>query len=116
MSETDESLGSERGEAVLAIFQRGAEFTKQILEENTRLRRELSEVQLRHGQAAQSDSEWDKLRQELIAKIEELENQNESILEQLRSDAYQPGKWNRLRVRVEEKKIMDGVPQRLLRA
>lgn len=85
MSETDDSLGSDRGEAVLAIFQRGAEFTKQILEENTRLRRELSGVQLRHGQAAQSDAEWDKLRQELIAKIEELESQNESILEQLRS-------------------------------
>ena len=85
MSETDESVGSDRGEAVLAIFQRGAEFTKQILDENARLRRELSEVQLRHGQAAQSDTEWSKLRQELISKIEELENQNENILEQLRS-------------------------------
>ncbi len=85
MSETDESLGSDRGEAVLAIFQRGAEFTKQILDENTRLRRELSEMQLRHGQAAQSDAEWDKLRSELIAKIEELESRNENILEQLRS-------------------------------
>lgn len=85
MSETDESVASDRGEAVLAIFHRGAEFTKQILDENTRLRRELSEMQLRHGQAAQSDSEWDKLRVELISKIEELENQNENILEQLRS-------------------------------
>ena len=85
MSENDESLGNDRGEAVLAIFQRGAEFTKQILDENARLRRELSEVQLRHGQAAQSDAEWDKLRGELISKIEELENQNEHILEQLRS-------------------------------
>jgi len=42
-------------------------------------------VQLRHGQAAQSDTEWDKLRGELISKIEELENQNDAILEQLRS-------------------------------
>ncbi len=85
MSETDDSQGGDRGEAVLAIFQRGAEFTKQILDENTRLRRTLSEVQLRHGQAAQSDDEWDKLRHELIHKIEELESQNENILEQLRS-------------------------------
>ncbi len=85
MSETEDNLGADRGDAVLAIFQRGAEFTKQILEENTRLRRELSEVQLRHGQAAQRDSEWDKLRSELISKIEELENQNDAILEQLKS-------------------------------
>ena len=85
MSEMDDNAGTDRGDAVLAIFQRGAEFTKQILDENERLRRELSEVKLRQGQAAQCDDEWGKLRQELITKIEELENQNESILEQLRS-------------------------------
>ena len=28
-----------------------------------------------------------------------------NILRQLQSDAYHPGEWNRLRVRVEEKKI-----------
>jgi len=85
MSEADEQLGLDRGEAVLAIFRRGAEFTKQILAENERLRRDLSDVQSRHTQAAQSDHEWGKLRQELICKIEDLENQNEAMLEQLRS-------------------------------
>lgn len=85
MSETDENKGRERGEAVLAIFQRGAEFTKQLLDENSRLRRELSDVQQRHSHAAQSDDEWEKLRQELTTKIEELENQNHTMLEQLRS-------------------------------
>ena len=85
MDEADDSVGSDRGEAVLAIFQRGAEFTKQILDENTRLRRELSEVQVRHGQAAQSDSEWGKLREELCTKIETLEDENHTILEQLKS-------------------------------
>ncbi len=40
---------------------------------------------MRHGQAAQSDDEWAKLRHELIAKIEDLESQNEVMLEQLRS-------------------------------
>lgn len=102
MSETDEDLGSDRGEAVLAIFQRGAEFTRQILEENERLRRELSRVQLRHGQAAQSDSEWDKLRQELIAKIEELENRNEDILAQLRSIEGENQQFAERYVEVEE--------------
>ncbi len=85
MSQTDENGGRERGEAVLAIFQRGAEFAKQLLEENSRLRRELGDVQQRHTNAAQSDDEWDKLREELNTKIEELENQNHSMLEQIRS-------------------------------
>ena len=85
MKDTDEPTGRERGEAVLAIFQRGAEFTKQLLDENSRLRRKLNDVQMRHTSAAQSDSEWGKLRQELVAKIEELENQNQSILEELKT-------------------------------
>jgi hypothetical protein len=85
MKDTDDHTGRERGEAVLAIFQRGAEFTKQLLDENSRLRRKLNDVQLRHTNAAQSDTEWDKLRQELTAKIEELENQNQTILEELKT-------------------------------
>ena len=85
MSGTNENAGRERGEAVLAIFQRGAEFTKQLLDENSRLRGELNDVQKRHSDAAQSDDEWSKLRQELNTKIEELENQNHTMLEQIRS-------------------------------
>ncbi len=80
-----DSSRDDRGEAVLAIFQRGAEFTKQLLDENSRLRRELGEVQLRTSHAAQSDDEWSKLREEFNSKIEELENQNQTMLEQLRS-------------------------------
>ena len=85
MSETNENKGPARGEAVLAIFQRGAEFTKQLLQENSRLEKQLNDVQSRHRNAAQSDDEWDKLREELNSKIEELENQNQDMLEQLRS-------------------------------
>jgi nitrate/nitrite-specific signal transduction histidine kinase len=85
MSETNESNGDDPGEAVLAIFQRGAEFTRQLLDENSRLRRELGDVQLRHSHAAQSDDEWSKLRQELNSKIEELESQNQTMIEQIRS-------------------------------
>jgi nitrate/nitrite-specific signal transduction histidine kinase len=85
MSETNDNKGPARGEAVLAIFQRGAEFTKQLLQENSRLEKQLNDVQSRHRNAAQSDDEWDKLREELNSKIEELENQNQDMLEQLRS-------------------------------
>ena len=85
MSEIDEKLGGDRGEAVLAIFQRGAEFTRQILDENTRLRHDLADIQTRHSQAAQSDHEWEKLRRELVSRISDLESRNERMLEQLRS-------------------------------
>jgi len=102
MSVSDENLGREKGEAVLAIFQRGAEFTKQILQENERLRRELSDVQVHHGQAAQSDDEWEKLRHELIDKIDVLENQNETIMEQLRSAEGENLQFAERYVEVEE--------------
>ncbi len=85
MSDPVDREGADRGEAVLAIFHRGAEFTKQLLDENTRLRRKLHELQTRNRDAAQSDEGWDKLRHELLAKIDELESQNETILEQLKS-------------------------------
>jgi hypothetical protein len=85
MSEMNDNNGDDPGEAVLAIFQRGAEFTRQLLDENSRLRRELGDVQLRHSHAAQSDDEWSKLRQELNSKIEELESQNQTMIEQIRS-------------------------------
>jgi len=85
MSETLDEERTDRGEAVLAVFQRGAEFTKELLDENSRLRRELHETQVRNQEAAQNDDEWEKFRQELISKIEDLESQNHTILEQLRS-------------------------------
>ena len=92
----------DRGEAVLAIFQRGAEFTKQLLDENSRLRRELGEVQMRHSRAAQSDGEWSKLRQELTSKIEELENQNQTMLEEIRSIEGENLRFAERYVEVEE--------------
>ncbi len=85
MSDIEGNDRNERGEAVLAIFQRGAEFTRELLDENVRLRRELGDMETRNRQAAQSDDEWSKLREELGSKIEELEGQNQSMVEQLRS-------------------------------
>ncbi len=85
MSDIEGNDRNERGEAVLAIFQRGAEFTRELLDENVRLRRELGDMEIRNCQAAQSDDEWSKLREELGSKIEELEGQNQSMIDQLRS-------------------------------
>lgn len=79
----DTNEGGDRGEAVLAIFQRGAEFTHELLEENARLRRTIEESRTRSRDAALSDPEWEKLRTELLSKIDELENQNDSIREEV---------------------------------
>jgi nitrate/nitrite-specific signal transduction histidine kinase len=75
----------ERGEAVLAIFKRGAEFMKQLMDDNDRLRKQINAVETRQQQAAQDPREWEDLRFELLGKIQNLEDEKDSILEQLRS-------------------------------
>ncbi len=76
---------NDRGEAVLAIFKRGADFMKQLMDENEQLRKQLADVHGRQETASQSDSDWDALRVELNEKIANLESERESIMEQLRS-------------------------------
>lgn len=94
--------GAARGEAVLAIFQRGAEFTQELLEENARLRKELERVHHRHQGAAQSDPEWGKLREELLSKIDELENQNQSFRQEIQSVEEENHEFAERYVSVEE--------------
>jgi hypothetical protein len=76
--------GANRGEAVLAILHRGAEFTKELLEENQRLQGRLDSIQGRQREAAQSPGDWEKLRLELADRIEGLESENRDITAQLR--------------------------------
>jgi hypothetical protein len=76
--------GAKRGEAVLAILHRGAEFTKELLEENQRLQGRLDSIQGRQREAAQSPGDWEKLRLELADRIEGLESENRDITAQLR--------------------------------
>ncbi len=56
-------------------------------------------MQVRHRHAAQSDDEWSKLRQELTSK---LEDQNLSVLEQLRSIEGENHQFAERYVEVEE--------------
>jgi hypothetical protein len=62
-----------RGEEFLQLFRKGADFTRQLLRENERLRRELADVCEQQDTAARSPEEWEKLRQELLARIGDLE-------------------------------------------
>jgi nitrate/nitrite-specific signal transduction histidine kinase len=75
----------ERGEAVLAIFKRGADFMKQLMDDNQTLRKELDAVETRQQTAAQNPGDWADLRVELMSRIKDLEVENQTILEQLRS-------------------------------
>jgi nitrate/nitrite-specific signal transduction histidine kinase len=85
MSDERKTPFGRRGEEFLAIFQRGAQFTKELMQENQRLRRDLGALQDREHFAAQDDVEWDKLRQELLVRIESLEGENTDLRERLRS-------------------------------
>jgi GAF domain-containing protein len=74
-----------RADEFIALFSRGAEFTKQLLQENERLRGRLVEVEDRQTYAAQDSTEWEKLREELLARIAGLENEKQDVLERLRA-------------------------------
>jgi nitrate/nitrite-specific signal transduction histidine kinase len=73
-----------RGEEFLGLFKRGAEFTQELLRENERLRKTLTDVRTRQETAAQDDDDWDTLREQLLSRIENLEEEYESVRERLR--------------------------------
>jgi len=81
MAERREGLFG-RAEQVLSLFRRGAEFTQELLKENERLRRQVVDYQ-GHQLAASSTTEWVKLRQELLSRIESLEGERADMMERL---------------------------------
>jgi GAF domain-containing protein len=83
MSHEERSELFQRAEEFLSLFNRGAEFTRELLEENARLRRRLAEVEIRQDSAARSSSEWEKLRGELLGRIRDLEEERSDAVERL---------------------------------
>ena len=75
----------ERASEFMALFRRGAEFTKELVEENAKLRRRIVEIESRQNEAAQSGSEWHKLRVELLEKIRNLEGERSDVLERMQA-------------------------------
>jgi nitrate/nitrite-specific signal transduction histidine kinase len=79
----DSTKATFRGEEVLHFFRKGAEFTKEILEENQRMRRALVEIDHEQRSAARNPEEWGKLRLELVNRIHSLEEDYETLYERL---------------------------------
>jgi nitrate/nitrite-specific signal transduction histidine kinase len=73
-----------RGEEFLSLFKRGAEFTKELLRENERLRARIMDVEETQESAARNPEDWEKLRRELLLKIDNLEQEYRSVRERLR--------------------------------
>lgn len=102
--ERDEKIETEyeTGEAVLSIFKRGAEFTKQLLLENEGLRSQLQDVLNRQHTAAQNPEDWEKLRTELKQRISTLEVEKKSILNQLHEVESENHQFAERYVEIEE--------------
>ena len=73
----------ERADEVLSLFRRGADFTRELLDQNRQLREQLMQMATRQSDAAGSDSEWSKLRAELLEKIEGLESERADVMERV---------------------------------
>jgi len=85
MTDDERKDAFRRADEFLAIFRKGAEFSKDLLDENERLRRKLLDLEDRQNYAAQDNHEWGKLRQELLSRIQGLESEKQDVLERLRA-------------------------------
>lgn len=79
----DNAAGARKGEEVLHILKRGADFARELMHENERLRAQLARSDEETRQAAQTPEDWTKLRVELLERIESLESENRDYRERL---------------------------------
>jgi hypothetical protein len=99
---SDEKKMFGRAEEFLTLFNQGAEFTKELLQENERLRHELLAVQDGHRQAAADPGEWGKLRVELLSQIDVLTVEKYDALERLRAVEAENRQFAERYVEIEE--------------
>ncbi len=97
----DEKLFS-RAEEFLALFKRGADFSRELLRENERLRESLARFQHEQEAAAQSPAEWEKLRHGLVNRIQSLEIECTSVRERLDLAEIENSQFAQRYVEIEE--------------
>jgi nitrate/nitrite-specific signal transduction histidine kinase len=91
-----------RADEILAFFKKGAEFSKELLAENERLRLALVEERERQETAAQSPEEWGKLRQDLLDRIHSLEAECMTVRERLEQVERENNQFAQRYVEIEE--------------
>jgi regulator of replication initiation timing len=91
-----------RAEEFVQLFNRGAEFTREMLRENERLRMEIAQLRDRQESAAQNPRDWGKLRQELLERIQSLELECTTVRERLDHVERENCDFARRYVEVEE--------------
>lgn len=82
MSEDNPDVFS-RAEEFVSLFKRGAEFAKDLMRENERLRMELLRFHEEQEAAARTPEDWNKRREELVARLQNLESEYASVRERL---------------------------------
>lgn len=84
---SDEALpmlaSSRKGEEVLNVLHRGAQFARDLLGENERLRASLAQAEDQMRTAAQNPTDWEKLRHEMLERTRSLEDENRGFRERL---------------------------------
>ncbi|MDH3519143.1 MAG: GAF domain-containing protein [Myxococcales bacterium] len=100
MSEEKKIFG--RADEFLALFKRGAEFSKELLVENERLRTELARLEDRQNSAAQTPEDWSKLRRELLERIRVLERECLNVRERLGQVETENSQFAQRYVEIEE--------------
>ena len=99
---SDHNDFAERAESVLSVFRRGAEFTKEIIADNERLRAELAALCGRQDDAARDESDWAKLRCDLLGRIDRLEDERATIQQQLQCVESENAQFASRYVEIEE--------------
>jgi nitrate/nitrite-specific signal transduction histidine kinase len=99
---SDEKKVFGRAEEFMTLFNQGAEFTKELLAENERLRHQLHDLREGHRQAAVDPDDWSKLRAELLSQIEELQAEKDNALERLKMVEAENRQFAERYVEIEE--------------
>jgi hypothetical protein len=101
MSGWDTTFAS-KAEDFLSLFKKGAEFSRELMEENERLRGLLAEITDRQESAARNPADWGKLRDELMERIASLEEECTTVRERLDQAEIENSHFAQRYVEVEE--------------
>ncbi len=98
---TDDCAG---GEALLELFARGTELTRQLLDETARLRRRLVDVSSASSARERGDDAGERAAlRDWIARIDELRLENRGLLEELRAAETRNQAWAARHAEIEER-------------